>query len=76
MGVRTGSAGDHVSGPSQAAQVPPPSYPPQLLAPNSVGDGPLAPAVDGSDITKPRSLNGVHVQGGEIDDLFQMYVQA
>lgn len=75
MGVRTGSASGPASGVSQSPHIPPPSYPPQLLAPNSGGDRPSAPALESGGLTKSRSLNGVQVQGEEIDDLFQMYAQ-
>lgn len=70
MGVRPGPAGDHLSDPQQ---LPHPSYPPQLLAPNGVCNGTPGPASEGSNSTKSRSLHGVRVQGEEVDDLFQMY---
>jgi hypothetical protein len=69
MGVRTPA-----SDPLSETPQPPPSYPPQLLAPSSLDQSPAGPALDG-DTTKPRTLNGIQVSGEEIDDLFHMYVQ-
>lgn len=65
---------------SATPSIPPPSYPPQLLAPNGLGISSSTPApaptpvsgIDG-DTTRSRSLHGIEVFGDEIDDLFQLY---
>ena len=58
---------------STPSQVPLESYPPQLLAPVALTHETAGPALEGTDATKPRSLNGVHVSAEEIDDLFKLY---
>ncbi|KAJ5310912.1 citrate synthase [Penicillium atrosanguineum] len=67
MGVRT-PASDTLSETPQ----PPPSYPPQLLAPTVLVHSTPGPAYDG-DTTKSRTLNGIQVSAQEIDDLFQIF---
>lgn len=59
---------------SVSSHAPLDSYSPHLLAPNGLTHTTPAPAsaLDGGGTTKPRSLNGVQVQAGEIDDLFQL----
>lgn len=72
MAPRSEPNSDSMSG---TPNIPPPSYPPQLLAPNGLGISPStpapAPALEG-DTTRSRSLHGVEVRGDEIDDLFHM----
>ncbi|KAJ5579540.1 uncharacterized protein N7459_005525 [Penicillium hispanicum] len=72
MDVHSASGSDSISVPSQ---VPPDSYPPQLLAPAGLPhDTPEpGPVLEGCDPTKPRSLNGVEVSSEEIDDLFRLF---
>ena len=69
MGVRAGPGSDS---PSLPLQISPESYPPQLLAPSSLGVGTPGPALEGNETTVPRSLNGVEVTSEEIDDLYQL----
>ncbi|KAJ5937586.1 hypothetical protein N7454_003928 [Penicillium verhagenii] len=71
-----GSRGDpHSSSLPSSSHVSPDSYPPQLLAPSSLGSGTPAPALDNNDAsaTLARTLNGVELTKNEIDDLFQLY---
>ncbi|KAJ5641341.1 hypothetical protein N7490_005341 [Penicillium lividum] len=55
-----------------SSQATPDVYPPQLLAPSSLGSGTPAPAFD-NDATLPRTLNGIELTSQEIDDLFQLF---
>jgi len=66
MGVHT-PASDPLSGTL--------SYPPKLLVSTGLehGTGTPGPALD-ADTTKSRTLNGIHVSGEEIDDLFHLSV--
>ncbi|KAJ6134731.1 hypothetical protein N7523_001053 [Penicillium sp. IBT 18751x] len=65
MGVRT-PASDTLS-----ETQPPPSYPPQLLAPMGPEHRIPGPVCDGD--TKSRTLNGIQISAQEIDDLFQIF---
>ncbi|KAJ5085086.1 hypothetical protein N7532_009857 [Penicillium argentinense] len=73
MGSRSEPNSDSLSG---TPHIPPPSYPPQLLAPNGFGVSPSAPgpgpAMEG-DTTRAQSLHGVEVRSDEIDDLFHLF---
>lgn len=71
MGIPAGPQRDSLSNHSRV--VSPESYPPQLLAPSSLGSGTPGPALENNnDATLPRTLNGVEVTGGEIDELFEL----
>ncbi|KAJ5354396.1 uncharacterized protein N7496_012829 [Penicillium cataractarum] len=60
---------------SVSSNAPLDAYSPHLLAPNGLTHMTPAPALDGGGTTKSRSLNGVQVQGEEIDDLFRLFFQ-
>ncbi|CEJ57860.1 hypothetical protein PMG11_06538 [Penicillium brasilianum] len=62
---------------SLSSNAPLDAYSPHLLAPNGLTHRTPAPApaLDGGGTTLSRSLNGVQVQGEEIDDLFRLFFQ-
>jgi len=71
MGAHSRAGSHSISGSSHS---PLDAYSPHLLAPNGLTHATPAPApaLDGGGTTKARRLNGVQVQAGEIDDLFQL----